>query len=411
MGGLRSVAFSRNNKNIILCLRQNPEEPPISRLDLDTGKAVNVFPKLRWFDNAKQYEAIAISPDGSRLISSLSDGKIYICDAETGIAVAPPLSAEGNTRSFHSATFSPGSNGMLLSTRPGPGTVSYVWDIVTGQTLAGPLYLGGKTDSIALSPDHTHIIYLRGNKIYRLGLIDRREAAVEILLEGHRSPVCYLEFSPDGTRIISGAHNGTIVISDAVTGKKVGEPLLGHVAWITNIAFSPDGARMASAADDYTICLWDITTGRATMAPLRGHTDMFISVAFSPDGQDLVSSSRDKTARIWDVTVRPTPTAAPEINFSFKAYHALRDAGTLFQDPDDIIGDWRDAVEVRQDGWIVGPRGRLLLHVPTVHLPGIIRLRTKRFMLVDATELDLSSFVHGPSWEACRRSVPRPEEN
>ncbi|KJA17635.1 hypothetical protein HYPSUDRAFT_205985 [Hypholoma sublateritium FD-334 SS-4] len=392
-GELRSVAFSRNNKNIILCLRLSPVEPPISRLDLDTGNAVNVFPQLRWFDNVKQYEAIAISPDGSRLISSLSDGKIYICDADTGIAVVPPLSAEGNTRSFHSATFSPGSSGMLLR-----------------QTLAGPLHLGGETDSIALSPDHKCIIYLRDKNIYRLGLTDRKEAAVQILLQGHRSPVCYLEFTPDGTRIISGAYNGTIVISDAVTGENVGEPLLGHVARITNIAFSPDGEHMASAADDYTICLWDLNTGRATMAPLRGHTDVFVSIAFSADGQDLVSSSRDKTARTWDVTVRPTLTVAPEINFSLKPCHALQNAGTLFQNPDDV-GDWRDAVEVRQDGWIVGPQGRLILHVPTMHLPGIIRLRTKRFILVDATELDLSSFAHGPSWQACRSSGLRSAEN
>ncbi len=61
------------------------------------------------------------------------------------------------------------------------------------------------------------------------------------------------------------------------------------------------------------------------------------------------------------------------------------------------------AVEVRQDGWIVGPQGRLLLHVPTMHLPGLVRARTKRLILVDATELDLSNFAHGPSWQACRR--------
>ena len=408
VGGLRSVVFSPKNKNVILCLRRNPQEVPICRLDLDTGKAVTIQPNFNLFDtiSGQQHEAIAFSPDGSSLISCLPDGKIYIYDSETGKPVTPPFYAEENAVSFHSATLSLGNNGGMLliarRVRSDPGTVVYVWNIITRQALASPISLGGKPDSIALSPDHTHIIYLRCNRIHRIGLTDNWEAA-EFILEGHKSLVCYLEFSPDGTRVISGAHDGTIIISDAVTGKNIGEPLLGHVAKITNITFSPDGARMASAADDYTIYLWDLKTGRALVAPLRGHTDMFISIAFSADGQDLLSSARDKTARVWDVIVQPTPPIAPEIKFSFQACHALRDARTLFQDFDDVNGDWRDAVEVRQDGWIVGPQGRLLLHVPTMHLPGLVRVRTKRLILVDAAELDLSNLAHGPSWQACRR--------
>ncbi len=442
VGGLRSVVFSPKNKNVILCLRRNPQEIPICRLDLDTGKATTIDARFSLLDafSGQEHETIAFSPDGSRLISCLPDGKIYIYDAETGVPVAPPFCAERKAVSFHSATLSLGNNGDMLliarRTRSGPETVVYIWNIITRKAIASSFSLGGKPDSIALSPDHTHIIYLRCNRIHRIGLTDNWEPA-EFILQGHKSPVCYLEFSPDGTRVISGAHDGTIIISDAVTGKNIGEPLLGHVAKITNIAFSPDGARMASAADDYTIYLWDLETGRALVAPLRGHTDMFISIAFSADGQDLVSSSRDRTARVWDVTVQPTSPItpkdmvfsitvsvceqyhshdstisvpvrvtrpiAPAVKFSFQARHALRDASTLLQDFDDGNEDWRDAVEVRQDGWIVGPQGRLLLHVPTMHLPGLVRARTKRLILVDATELDLSNFAHGPSWQACRR--------
>ena len=56
------------------------------------------------------------------------------------------------------------------------------------------------------------------------------------------------------------------------------------------MAFSPDGQRLASASHDGTVKVWDAATGQETLT-LKGHTGVVSSVAFSPDGKRLASAS------------------------------------------------------------------------------------------------------------------------
>ncbi len=153
VGGLRSVVFSPKNKNVILCLRRNPQEIPICRLDLDTGKATTIDARFSLFDafSGQEHETIAFSPDGSRLISCLPDGKnLHLTTPKTGVPVAPSFCAERKAVSFHSATLSLGNNGGMLliarRTRSGPETVRFTSGILLQEKLlASSFSLGGKT--------------------------------------------------------------------------------------------------------------------------------------------------------------------------------------------------------------------------------------------------------------------------
>ena len=100
----------------------------------------------------------------------------------------------------------------------------------------------------------------------------------------------------------------------------------------------------------------------------------------------------------------------PKIYFSSNPDHALCHVHSLFQNEVcssfanaiDILGDWRDSIQVREDGWIVGPHDRLLLWVPPMYLPGLYGPRTKCLIGIATMELDLSNFAHGPLWESCK---------
>ena len=84
-------------------------------------------------------------------------------------------------------------------------------------------------------------------------------------LWGHSSVVRNVAFSPDGTRVVSGSSDDTVIIWDAETGKPIGEPWEGHRDWVSSVAFSPDGKQVVSGSSDdpnyrwdYMIFIWDV---------------------------------------------------------------------------------------------------------------------------------------------------------
>ncbi|EUC61975.1 eukaryotic translation initiation factor eIF2A [Rhizoctonia solani AG-3 Rhs1AP] len=119
--------------------------------------------------------------------------------------------------------------------------------------------------------------------------------------KGHAEIVNSVQFSPDGTRVVSGSDDKTVRVWDVEHGTTVVTPLDGHTSWVLSVTFSPDGSQIVSCSRDKTIRLWDTRSGRTIGDPYEGHSDYVNSVAFSPRGTYVASGGYDKTVRVWDI--------------------------------------------------------------------------------------------------------------
>jgi WD40 repeat protein len=236
-------------------------------------------------------DAVAVSPDGTRIVTASRDKTARVWEAATGKEIAR---LEGHGDYVTSAAWSP--DGTRIVTGSSDKTVR-VWD---AKTFAEIAILKGHTDfvtSVAVSPDGTRIVTGSFDKTARVW--DAKTGDALAVLIGHAGWVGSVVVSPDGAHIVTGSHDGTAQVWDAKTGAELAA-LKGHTGNVTSVAVTPDGTRIVTGSEDKTARVWDAKTF-AELVILEGHTKEVHCVAVSPDGTRIVTGSSDKTVRVWDI--------------------------------------------------------------------------------------------------------------
>ena len=119
-------------------------------------------------------------------------------------------------------------------------------------------------------------------------------------LSSHTIVVTSLAFSLDGTFLVSGSSDETVIFWDIQTGGVI-KTFHGHTDSVLSVSISLEYTTIASGSTDHTIRLWDTQRGECCCV-INGHNDGVCSVSFSPtNSQLLISASKDGTIQQWDI--------------------------------------------------------------------------------------------------------------
>jgi WD40 repeat protein len=278
-------------------------------------------------------EAIAITADGSRIISASRDTTLRVWNASTGTLIrtltghedavtgvsvlgdgesAASISGDGSLRvwniatgeTIHTAHISKEWLSALAVNREGTqaaigtadGTI-IVWDFVQQQVfLTRQLHKGGVA-CLAFSPDGYKLV--SGSSDIERKVLDLQTGYEWTLVsssEGAGS-ITGVAITPDGARILMTELFGPgIKVWDLSSGKQVSE-LLPYAIGGSTVAVSRDGSKAAYASRE-TIRVVDLSTGEE-LESFQGHSARITSLSFMPDGNLILSGSEDQTVRLW----------------------------------------------------------------------------------------------------------------
>ncbi|UCG82004.1 MAG: protein kinase, partial [Dehalococcoidia bacterium] len=152
-------------------------------------------------------------------------------------------------------------------------------------------------NSIAISADSRFAISASDDKTLRYW--DLLAGECRRILKGHERAVNAVDMSADGRFALSGSDNKTLRYWDLRTGECL-RVLTGHDRAVNSVAITPNGGYAVSGGDDKTMRYWDLGKGDCILV-LKGHERAVNSVSISADGRFAVSGSDDKTLRCWDL--------------------------------------------------------------------------------------------------------------
>ncbi|MGI3202567.1 WD40 repeat domain-containing protein [Streptomyces sp. GLT-R25] len=268
---------------------------------------------------------LAISPDGSWIVTGNADGDIQVWDTATrSIAHALPR-RRGVVRSVAIAP-----NGNWCAAASGDGV--QIWNTGSSEFSATLTQDLGATRGVVISADSTWLVITSNDRLARI--FDTATGDLRTYLTGYQDFIGAAAVAPDGTWLATGGNsiriwehasqiepqsapsspvsiqrvitaptgnslatidaNGQVELRMQSTGERTVR--LSHSAMIENLEFSPDGTWLATVGED-GVHLWDIS---GVLLETLTHATDFRAVAISPDGTKILAGREGGGLYAWN---------------------------------------------------------------------------------------------------------------
>ena len=129
-------------------------------------------------------------------------------------------------------------------------------------------------------------------------------------LSGHTAAIFSLEYTADGSRIVSGSQDHTVRVWDA-------HLLTSYVILPVNegcvtISSSPDCSRVFAGTLSGKLISWQIhsrsETTKASAEKIQVHDESTFSIQYLPRLNGIVTGSRDKSVKLWSTSASDQPS-------------------------------------------------------------------------------------------------------
>ena len=254
---------------------------------------------------------VAVLPDGYRAVSCSQDKTLSVWNLNLGTRLQAINTAEevGNT---YPTCLDVSPDGELVAAGFASGFVR-LWNLTTGSPIGGDGVGHSKlVYSVNFSPDGKWVASTGVDGSVRIWNVATGEPAL-VLGGGNTTPLHAVAFSPDGTMLATAGDDRIVRLRDLDTGQQRRE-LVGHATGVLSLAFSPDGKSLASTSwNDAThpgeLMLWDVATGSAT-SRLLGPLGAVNHVTYGPEGRYLYTGHDGGAILVWRLESRPEPTSS-----------------------------------------------------------------------------------------------------
>ena len=282
---------------------------------LATVREINEFPG--------KVNAVRFSRDGERLcvasgITGLS-GQATVWRVADGQLLR---SYEGHRDSIYAALESPDASFVA--------TASYdrhiiLWDAASGRRLHDITGHNGAVYDLDFSGDSRHLISASGDQTVKVWNVDtgaRLDTLGQPLKEQYAT-----RFSPDDRLIVGGGRDHRIRVWEFVSRKVARiNPLLharfAHEAPIVALEFSADGSRLVTSSEDRTIKIWE-TANFEQVGVLENQSDVCAALAIAPDASHLFVGRLDGTVQ----RIAMPPDRSPNVAAGEITTQRRRDSG------------------------------------------------------------------------------------